>query len=546
MMFSVNRLCTPYQILFFAYFCLVLLSGCGTVPKDAGFADVQEQVSKRQEQSIHWKRGTPEDAAVDAAIQELLNRPLSLADVIQVALLNNPALQSTYENLGIAQADLVQAGLLENPVFGASVRFPDRDRSGSKTTTLTSEGTRGVSVSRSRGNTPASIMRDASRNASLSRSSESSAIRNNIEFSLVQNFLDLLTLPLRKRLAESQFELEKLRVSHEVLMFTGEVKHAYYEYVATRQIAEMHGVVTTATGAASEFAVRQYEAGNLSKLEMARENAFHAQALLSAAQAELAVRLARERMNRLMGMWEPQLEWTLADSRLNPPTDSSVSQDGLVAFAIANRLDLAATVKELEILVFGLESTRRWRWLGLLDLTVSSERDGDGVYVTGPALELELPIFDRGQAKVARAESETRAGSQRVSSLAIDVRADTREAWEKLSASRDVVDYFERVLLPAHEMIVGEAQLHYNAMLIGVYDLLLDKQHQIETGAQYIEALRDYWLSRTELEMALGGALDTESVAPSAPAAVQEHDQMEHAEPEEAPAESPSPVHEHH
>ena len=134
----------------------------------------------------------------------------------------------------------------------------------------------------------------------------------------------------------------------------------------------------------------------------------------------------------------------------------------------------------------------------------------DGVYVTGPALELELPIFDQGQADVAIAESDLRAGSQRVSSLAIRIRSATRDAEAKLTASRDTVDYYERVLLPAHQAIVDEAQLHYNAMLIGVYDLLLDKRQQIETARRYVEALHDYWISRTELAMALGGALPGE------------------------------------
>jgi outer membrane protein, heavy metal efflux system len=506
---------------------ITLAGGCGSVPKDAGFADVKGKVSTRITEDVHWIRGGPEDEAVDAAVRDLLSNPLSLSGVIQVALLKNPELQARYEALGVAQADVVQAGLLENPVFGASVRFPDHDRSGSKTTTLTTEASRTITGSQPMGNTAASIMAEAMRNVSVSRSSESSRIRNEIEFSLVQNFLDLLMLPLRRDMAELQFEQVKLSVAHDLLLFVGEIKFAFYEYVAALQIVEAYESVTRATGAASEFAVRQYEAGNLSKLEMARENAFHAQALLDLAAAQSEARLARLQLNRHMGVWDADAEWRLAEPhRLERPSQLAQTSAEIEAHAIANRFDLAAMVKDLEARMFGLKTTRQWRWLGLLDLSVSTERDGDGVYVTGPALELELPIFDRGQAKIAIAESEVRESAQRVSSLAIDVRTQTRMALENLAKSEDEVDYYERVLLPAHERIVQEAQLHHNAMLIGVYALLLDKREQIETGMGYIEALKHYWMARTELELALGGTLPPatidetpeEAVKPAEPA----------------------------
>ncbi len=474
---------------------LIGMAGCASVPKDGGFADVQQKISPRVAEKVHWIQGAPEDEAVAVEIADLLAQPLTLSGAIQVALLNNPEMQATYERLGVAQADLVQAGLLENPVFTASVRFPDHDRSGRESRTVTREAGGGIS---------------------LSRSTESATIRNNIEFSLVQNFLDLMTLPMRKQLAEAHFEQAKLALSHDIVHFVGDVKMVYYDYVTAVQNASLLETVTTATDAAAEFAVRQYEAGNLNRLEMSRENGFHAQALLDSAQAELAVKVARERMNRILGIWERSGEWHLAEERLAAPPAMNMSPTGLESFAIANRFDLAASVKELETLVFGVKATRRWRWLGLLDLSVSTERDGDGVYVTGPALELQLPLFDQGQTKIAIAESQLRAGSQRVSAQAIDIRSETREAWERFKTAQESVTYYERVLLPIHQTIVDEASLHYNAMLIGVYDLLMDKQKQIDTARHYVEALHEYWLARNGLELAVGGALPDESL-PEAP-----------------------------
>lgn len=489
-------------------------SRCATVPEEAGFPDVENRVGERRGERIHWNRGLAEDAAVATEIEALLGEPVTLAAAIQIALLNNPDLQAMYEALGVAQADLVQAGLLENPVFGASLRIPDHDRSGSRTTSFTREISGGLSLTRSADMTEWG--REIGQSLSVERSSESSINQNIWEFTLVQNFLDLLMLPMRKRLAAAHFEQTKLEVSHRVLMFAGEVERSYYEYVSALQLSELFATVSQATGAASEFAVRQYEAGNLSRLAMSRENAFHAKALLDVAHAQLEARLARERVNRLLGIWGGDTTWQLASSRLDPLPESEIKPGRLESFAIGNRLDLAAAVRELETLVFGVKSARRWRWLGLLDFSVSTEREMDGVYVTGPALELELPVFDQGQADVAIAESDLRAGSQRVTSLALQVRSETREAWERLRSSRETVAYYERVLLPVHQRIVDEAQLHHNAMLIGVYELLLDKQEQIMAAQGYVEALRDYWIARTALQMALGGAFPEELAAAGA------------------------------
>jgi len=48
---------------------------------------------------------------------------------------------------------------------------------------------------------------------------------------------------------------------------------------------------------------------------------------------------------------------------------------------------------------------------------------------------------------------------------------------------------------------------HYNTMFRGAYDLLLAKQNEVVTERASIDALRDYWIARAELERALGGAL---------------------------------------
>ena len=67
-------------------------------------------------------------------------------------------------------------------------------------------------------------------------------------------------------------------------------------------------------------------------------------------------------------------------------------------------------------------------------------------------------------------------------------------------------------MIPLREQAVAESQRFYNFMLIGVYELLQAKQDEIDAYRGYIEAVRDYWVARSDLERAVGGrlALDNE------------------------------------
>src|SRR3954452_5996654 len=144
---------------------LAALTGCAARPNDAGFADVQRTLAERGVQRVEWNTDTDADAQAGRAVRGLLSRDeLTADDAVQVALLNNRRLQATYEDLGVAQADLVQAGLLRNPVFSADFKF--------------AEGGGGTKV----------------------------------EMTIAQEFLDVLQVPLRKRVATNQFEATKLRV----------------------------------------------------------------------------------------------------------------------------------------------------------------------------------------------------------------------------------------------------------------------------------------------------------------------------------------------
>ena len=61
--------------------------------------------------------------------------------------------------------------------------------------------------------------------------------------------------------------------------------------------------------------------------------------------------------------------------------------------------------------------------------------------------------------------------------------------------------------MPLSSQISLETQEQYNAMQVGVFQLLVARQQEIQAGRQYIDALLAYWLSRSDYEALLQGLL---------------------------------------
>lgn len=435
---------------------VLLLSGCANVQRDARFPDVREAVGQRLERNVSWNQDSDQDRRALEAVRRLLQHELTADAAVQVALLNNRNLQAAYASLGVAQADLVEAGLLENPVFSATVY----------------SGRAGTSI----------------------------------EASIVQDFVGLFSLSARKKVGEAAAQRTTLEVSNQVVDLARQVQAQYYTVVGDAQALELARQVVVATEAAAELAERQRAAGNLSRRDQSIQQAFYAQTLLELAQAEAQLVSDRERLNRSMGVWGQDTTWRIP-TRLPAVPDSLPALEQMEAQAVSQRLDLAAVKKDADAAAQVLNLTRQLRYLSPLGIGVAYKREPNGDKFVGPVVELGLPIFNQNQAGVARAEAESKRSQERVAALAVEIRSEAREASARLAASHAMVRHYQSVMLPLQQSIVDETLRFYNGMLVGVYDLLLARQAQVQTARQYVSANKEFWLAWTDLERAVGGRL---------------------------------------
>ena len=73
--------------------------------------------------------------------------------------------------------------------------------------------------------------------------------------------------------------------------------------------------------------------------------------------------------------------------------------------------------------------------------------------------------------------------------------------------SRALIAHHESIVAPRKKRIVEMKRGYYNMMLKGADDLLRARRDEVEAEADLIEARKSYWIARTELALALGGAI---------------------------------------
>lgn len=434
----------------------LLCIGCTRVPQ-ADDCQVASIVNNKINKEVRWNQEWYEDEQVYCAIQRLLQQELDIDSAVQVALLNNPEIQAIFEEIGIAQADLVEAGLFQNPIFDAYVRFPDHH-----------------------------------------------SLQLNTAFSVTQSFLDIFLIPLRKKIAAVELEQAYLRVANAIVDFGFDVQETFYNLQAEQIKQSFLASLIQATEAANQLAVAQRQQGNINDLELQSRMNEYLESKVALAQSQVELIRLRERMNKLLGLSSSEC-WRIFDDLPELPLEE-IPSECLETIALSQRLDLEVARWEVEKTARMLGLKQWWAYTNVA-AGISTEHEAEGFQETGPAFAGAIPIFNYGQADRARLYSMYRQNQERQKALEIKVLSEVRSARDQLFVNRNLALTYQKELLPLQKQIVSLSQRFYNTMALSVYKLLDVKKQELQMQINYKLNLRNYWISRVELDRALGGSL---------------------------------------
>ena len=325
-----------------------------------------------------------------------------------------------------------------------------------------------------------------------------------LERGLHFNLARLVAMPMIQQVESRRFARTQGETAMAVLSLAAETRKAYFQALAAEETVRYMRQVKEAAEASAELARRMQAVGNFNKLQRAREQAFYADAALNLARAEQTQRSTRERLTRLLGVWGEQTAFKLPE-RLPDLPKAPEDRPDIERVAMAQRLDVQGARLAVEQTAKNLGLTKTTRFINVLELGAMRNGSNEAPTQTGWEIGVELPLFDWGGARVARAEAVYMQAIDRAADTAINARSEVREAYGAYRSAFDIAVHHRDEIVPLRKLIAEENVLRYNGMLIGVFELLADARLQIASVNSYIESLRDFWIAQADLEMALIG-----------------------------------------
>jgi outer membrane protein TolC len=444
------------------------LSGCATFSPDGGMtvvANVADEILKKDVISI---RTTDDAEAARNAVQRLLHRSLTVNTAVQIALLNNRGLQASYNELALAEADLVRESLPPNPTF--------------------------------------SIFRIAGDGALEA------------ERQVVGNILALSTLPFRSEIVRQRFQQAQLRAAEETLRLAAEVRRSYFRAVAANELVGLLTDAKSTAEATAQLALKLGQTGSLNKLDQAREQVFYAETTADLAVLRQDATSSRERLIRLLGLWDGDIGFRLPQKLAAPPR-RPLSLPGIEVDAVEHRIDLQIARIELAALAKSLNLTEATRFVTLFDVAGVDRKTVDPTGISfrerGFDVQFQIPIFDGGEVRVRQATETYNQAFNRLTEKAVNVRSEARDAYRVYRSAYDIAGHYQREVIPLRDIISEESKLRFSSMQIDVFALLAEARQRIAALRAAIEAKREFWLAESELKTAVNGGGGGEAQKPT-------------------------------
>ncbi|RJT27246.1 TolC family protein [Mesorhizobium waimense] len=445
----------------------------------AGFTTVAARAGSVTGEKTLWVQSSEEARAVSERVKGLVQRKTIGPDVaVRVALLNNKGLQAAYAEIGLSAADVWQETMLVNPTVSVGMIGVDPVKT--------------------------------------------------IEGAVVSNVLALATRERRVAIADTRFRQAQLRAAEETLRLAADTRRAWINAVSAWESVSYLNQAQAAADAASELAQKLGETGAFTKTGQAREHVFYAEIVGQAAEARLAARTAKEELTRLMGLWGPDVDYSVPNMLPALPKGAKAKR-AIEVEALRNRVDLEIAKLELEALANSYGLTEATRYVTDLELLTGVEvereesEEGGTETSTAPILELEfvIPIFDTGKARMRRAELAYMQAANRMAEKAVNVRSEARSAYDAYRSTYDIARHYRNSVVPLQTKIEAESVLTYNGMITSTFELLADTRAKISSIMLSLNAKRNFWLADVNLGTAIHGGGGSAPEGGEAPAAAE-------------------------
>jgi cobalt-zinc-cadmium efflux system outer membrane protein len=393
--------------------------------------------------------------------------PLSLADVEQIALLNNPTLAASRAQVAAARGRQVQAGLYPNPRIGYAADDMGEDGTAGK---------QGGFVG--------------------------------------QEFITWGKLRLSRAVAGQEIQESLFAAEAQQLRVLSDVRLRFYDSLVAQRRVELSAELSKIAAKSADLSRQLLEAlqisqSDLLQLEIETEEA---QIVLNNARNESTE--AWRRLAAVIG--DPTIEVRPLAGELARDIPS-YEWEATYLKIMANSPELSAAEARVQRARYAIQRARREVVPNVDVMASASHRNQNGDDVAGVQAAIALPIFDRNQGNIMQANAELVAAQNDVRRIELNLQERLAMAYRRYANARQQVDRYQTQIVPRAQQSLDLVSRAYGAGQVNFLVLLTAQRTYIRVNLAYFDSLGELWQGSTLIEgLLLADSLQTEAMSISA------------------------------
>jgi cobalt-zinc-cadmium efflux system outer membrane protein len=373
---------------------------------------------------------------------------LTSEEAVAIALWNSPSFQATLADLGIVRADVIEAGLLRNPVF--SVLFPLGPKQ--------------------------------------------------LEWALQFPFEVLWQRPRRVAMAEANARVIGERLVWDGLTLVAQARSAHADAVIAERRVQLSAENADVAQRLARITEARLRAGDISELEARASRADAARAQAAQRALEHDQELARVALAALLG-----LDAAADQVRAVPDRGLDLTACGTESSRLEEALAARPDVRAAEIGIEAAGDRARWERSRVWTLVGVLDGNGTGANANaGPGVNLEIPVFNRNQGGIARADAEIERASRQYTAVRAQVLTDVRSSSARVRQAEQAAAAWRTEVVPSLEGELRQAERAYQAGEIPLYVLLEGNRRLLEGRSRLLDADADLQRAAIALERSIG------------------------------------------
>lgn len=307
---------------------------------------------------------------------------------------------------------------------------------------------------------------------------------------------------LRMEVAERTVSVSEARLTEVLRRQLFDVKRTYYESVLARVLLEIEQENRDNFEGLVKFNTVRFEEGYIAEGDLLKVRLERTKFDFAVANAQLALRRAKIRLLELIGErdFERAVRLEISNRLQAPAVDLNLMQ--LKETALVNRPEIKVAEAELALAQSSIKLERS-RAKGEVTPYAGYKRVGvDNTLLAG--VTVPLPIGNRNQSGIARAEAEQKVAETSLSFVRNRTLAEVDAAYRAYETAREQVRAYEAGLLKQAD---ESREIQLGAYQEGATELitLIEAQKtRTEVRASYYRAIFDYYTSIFQLELATG------------------------------------------